>query len=220
MNIPLFNQLVYLVKKKLNNLYYHSQESLLGHHKRDIVVIHVDQACNSLKNTLDQFETALDQFKNIVHTEESSLEHRYKLLSRQFDFCSNKSEDVSHRIAMIEVVSASLFKEWESELAQYSNRTLRTYSRQQLKYSQQQYSRLIKTMRKAEDKIYPVLSAFKDRVLFLKHNLNAQAIAALQYDLVEIGIDISQLIKVMEITINEASQFLSTLAEQKNLPTP
>lgn len=220
MSIPLLNQLIYVVKKRLNNLYYRSQELLLGHHKRDIVVIHVDQACNSFKNTRDQFETALDQFKNITHAEESSLEYRYKLLSRQFDFCSSRSDDVSHRIAMIEAVSASLFKEWESELVQYSNRTLRTYSRQQLKYSQQQYNRLIKAMRKAESKIYPVLSAFKDQVLFLKHNLNAQAIAALQHELVEIGIDISQLIEAMEITINEAGQFLSTLAEQKTLPMP
>ena len=74
-------------------------------------------------------------------------------------------------------------------------------------------------MRKAESRIHPVLSAFKDQVLFLKHNLNAQAIAALQHEFVEIGIDISQLIEIMEITINEASQFVSTLVDQKALPS-
>ncbi len=218
MNTPLLSQLLTFVKKHFDNLYYQSRESLLGHHKRDIVVIQVEQTCNSLINTRDQFEDALQQFKNIVNIKESSLEHRYKLLQRQYDFCKSKSDDVSHRIAAIEEVSASLFKEWKEELGHYNNRALRSKSRQQLKASKQQYSRLIRTLRKAESRIYPVLAAFKDQVLFLKHNLNAQAIAALQHEFVELSIDISQLIEVMEITINEASQFVSTLVEQKSLP--
>lgn len=219
MNTSLLNQLLEFFKKKLDNVYYQSRESLLGHHKRDIVVIQVDQACNSLKGTRDQFEDALQQFKNIVNIEPSTLERHYNLLQRQYDFCKNKSEDVSHRITSIEEVSNSLFKEWEDELEQYSNRAMRTRSRQQLKASRKQYNRLIKTLRKAENRIHPVLSAFKDQVLFLKHNLNAKAIAALQHDFMEIGIDISQLIEVMEITINEASQFVSTLVDQKALPS-
>ncbi len=219
MNTSFLEQLLFLVKKNFNSFYYYTRESFLGHHKRDIVVIHVDQACNSLKNTRDQFEDALLQFKNIVSVEETSLEHRYNLLKRQLVFCKHRSDDVSSRISIIEEVSTSLFDEWEVELGQYSNRALRSRSRQQLKTSRVQYSRLIKTMRKAESKIHPVLLAFKDQVLFLKHNLNAQAIAALQHEFVEIGIDISQLIEVMELTINEASQFVSTLVDQKALPS-
>ncbi len=215
----LFDPLIAISKKCFNSLYYWGRESLFGHHKRDIVVIHVDQACNSLRSTRDQFQDALQQFKNIVNVEATSLDHRYLLLKRQFEFCQAKSDDVSSRILIIEEVSASLFNEWGDELQQYSSRALRSKSRQQLKTSQQQYSRLIKTMRKAESRIQFVLSAFKDQVLFLKHNLNAKAIAALQHEFVEIGIDISQLIEVMEITINEASHFVSTLVDQKALPS-
>ncbi|MCF6194268.1 MAG: DUF2959 domain-containing protein [Kangiellaceae bacterium] len=215
----LFDQIISLGKKCFNSLYYQGRESLLGHHKRDIVVIHVEQACNSLRNTRDQFQDAFQQFKNIVDIEASSLDHRYLLLKRQLEFCQARSDDVSSRIALIEEVSASLFNEWDEELQQYSSRALRSKSRQQLKTSRQQYSRLIKTMRKAESRIHPVLSAFKDQVLFLKHNLNAKAIAALQHEFIEIGIDISQLIEVMETTINEASHFVSTLVDQKALPS-
>lgn len=219
MTIPVLDQILKFFKKSIDGVYYHGRESMLGHHKRDLVVIQVDQACNSLKSTRDQFEDALQQFKDIVNVQETSLDHRYKLLQRQLEFCKGRSDDVSSRINAIEDVSSSLFKEWEDELGQYSNRALRSRSRQQLKTSRQQYSRLIKTMRKAESRIHPVLAAFKDQVLFLKHNLNAQAIAALQHEFVEIGIDISQLIEVMEITINEASQFVSTLVDQKVLPS-
>jgi predicted O-linked N-acetylglucosamine transferase (SPINDLY family) len=64
------------------------------------------------------------------------------------------------------------------------------------------------------------LAAFQDQVLFLKHNLNAHAIAALRHEFIEMGVDISRLIEVMEKTIAEASQFVSILVEQKQLPAP
>ena len=183
------------------------------------MVVQVDGACQSLTVARDQFEHALEQFKSIVYQEDSPLEMRYKLLQRQYQFCKNKSEAVTQRINAIEEVSESLFIEWEQELTLYNNRMLKTRSRQQLKASRQQYQKLIKTMRKAESRMIPVLNAFQDQVLFLKHNLNAQAIAALQHEFVAIGVDISQLIQIMEATIHEASQFVSTLVDQKALPS-
>ena len=125
---------------------------------------------------------------------------------------------MSDRIQAIEEVSHALFAEWESELNEYSDRMLRNNSKLQLKAAKQNYVRLIKTMRLAEARIQPVLSAFKDQVLYLKHNLNARAISALQHEFIEIGIDISQLIQAMELTILEASQFVSLLSNQKALP--
>lgn len=219
MNISVFNPLLRLLKKKFTTFYYQGRESLLGHHKRDIVVVQVDGACQSLTVARDQFEHALEQFKSIVYQEDSPLEMRYKLLQRQYQFCKNKSEAVTQRINAIEEVSESLFIEWEQELTLYNNRMLKTRSRQQLKASRQQYQKLIKTMRKAESRMIPVLNAFQDQVLFLKHNLNAQAIAALQHEFVAIGVDISLLIQIMEATIHEASQFVSTLVDQKALPS-
>lgn len=191
---------------------------MLGDHKRDIVVLHVDEACESLQDSRDQFEDALDKFKIILGLPELSLEYRYQQLQKQYNFCRIKTDEVTYRIGAIEEVSEALFNEWEAELELYSNRSLRSRSRQQLDKSRRQYSRLIKALNKAESGIHPVLAAFQDQVLFLKHNLNAQAIAALQHEFVDISIDISKLIEIMEKTIAEASQFVSILVEQKALP--
>jgi hypothetical protein len=92
---------------------------------------------------------------------------------------------------------------------------MRSHSKQQLKVARQHYARLIKAMHKAESKIQPVLAAFKDQVLYLKHNLNARAIAALQHEFIEIGLDISQLLLAMEQIIAEANQFVSVLSYHK-----
>lgn len=209
-----------LLNKRLRNAYYQSRESLLGHHKRDIVVVQVDQACESLKESRDQFIDALEKFKSVARQDDSPLEHRYQQLKKRYDICRNKADQVGFRIKAIEEVSEALFREWETELELYSNRALRARSQQQLKKSRQQYGRLLKALQIAESRMHPVLAAFQDQVLFLKHNLNAHAIAALRHEFFEMGVDISKLIDVMEKTIAEASQFVSVLVEQKQLPAP
>ncbi len=203
--------------KKLKTVYYGARESI-GEHKRDIVVYQVEQTCQSLQSTRDEFADALTRFNGLVDVHEANLLHRYQQLNRQYQLCKAKSEAVSQRIKAIEEVSEALFTEWEKELDEYSNRTLRNSSKQQLKTARQHYARLIKTMRKAETKIQPVLSAFKDQVLSLKHNLNARAIAALQHEFVEMSLDISQLILAMEQTIAEANQFVAVLVDQSDRP--
>jgi Protein of unknown function (DUF2959) len=206
-----------IFSKLFRNFYYTAKESI-GEHKRDIVVYQVEQACTSLQETRNEFEDALGKFRSLVNVNESALEHKYNLLNRQYQFCRSKSDSVTDRIRAIEEVSYALFTEWENELNEYTDRNLRNNSKQQLKTAKQNYLRLIKTMRLAEVRIQPVLLAFKDQVLYLKHNLNARAISALQHEFIEIGIDISQLIHAMELTIVEASQFVSVLSNQKNLP--
>ena len=206
-----------LLSKPLKTAYYQSRETLLGDHKRDLVVMQVDQACHSLRESRDQFVDALEQFKSLINVQESPLQLRYQLLKRHYDQCRFKAEQVSDRIQAIEHVSEALFTEWETELNLYSNRVLRSRSQQQLKKSRHHYARLLKTLQLAEMRIHPVLADFQDQVLSLKHNLNAHAIAALRNDFIEIGVDITKLVEVMEKTINEASQFVSILSDQKQL---
>ncbi|MGR9101315.1 MAG: DUF2959 domain-containing protein [Gammaproteobacteria bacterium] len=205
------------VGRLCRQFFYRARESL-GQHKRDIVVCRVEDACGTLQETRNQFEDALDHFKSIVEYDGGSLEMRYKILKRHFDISQSKAGAVSDKIRAIEEVTEALFLEWETELEQYTNRTLKAQSRQQLKITRLRYGRLINAMHRAEDRIKPVLSAFRDQVLFLKHNLNAQAIAALQHELIEIGFDIAQLIQAMEKSITEANSFVSSLVEQRALP--
>ena len=66
-------------------------------------------------------------------------------------------------------------------------------------------------MKRAENKIEPVLAVFKDQVLYLKHNLNAQAIASLKGELNSVKADVSSLITAMENSIDEANSFIKTM---------
>jgi hypothetical protein len=53
----------------------------------------------------------------------------------------------------------------------------------------------------------------RDQVLFLKHNLNAKAIASLENELVSVETDVGQLIREMEAAIAEADRFIRSMNE-------
>ena len=115
------------------------------------------------------------------------------------------------RIDDVERVAGALFKEWKAELGQYSSPELRRSSQRQYDQTQGQYQRLVEAMRAAESKMEPVLGAFKDQVLFLKHNLNARAIASLQSTSARVESDVQALIAEMESSIAEANAFIEQM---------
>ena len=65
----------------------------------------------------------------------------------------------------------------------------------------------------------PVLSAFGDQVLFLKHNLNARAIASLKGSLADLQTDIAQLVQEMEASIAEAERFVREMRSDESAGT-
>ena len=69
-------------------------------------------------------------------------------------------------------------------------------------------------MTKSSLEIDPVLLAFRDQVLFLKHNLNARAIASLQTELVSVEANVASLIKEMEASIGEADAFIKAMTKE------
>ena len=56
-----------------------------------------------------------------------------------------------------------------------------------------------------------MLVAFRDHVLFLKHNLNARAIASLEGTMVSVQGDVDSLIRDMEASIREADSFIASM---------
>ena len=104
-----------------------------------------------------------------------------------------------------------MFDEWETELGQYTSATLRRASEQQLSATKARYQQMLAAMITAQQKMQPVLNAFHDQVLFLKHNLNAQAITSLQTTVGSLQSDVDRLIKEMETSIDQANRFISEL---------
>ncbi len=193
-----------------SSTYYKTMEKL-GVPKREIMVDRVGKARDAQEDAKQQFQSALEQFTQVVEVKGGDLERKYKLLDDQYKKCKEEADTVHKRIGAVESVSEALFDEWEAELGQYGNEALRRDSKNKLEATRRQYEQLIAAMKRAEGKIQPVLSVFNDQVLYLKHNLNAQAIAALQGELVNLEENVDRLVREMETSIREADQFITKL---------
>lgn len=194
-----------------NSVYYETMERF-GVHKRDILVERVEEARDSQEEAKEQFSSALEKFTELLDFNGGDLQATYDSLNAEFEDSESRANQVSSRIRAVEVVSQDLFKEWEDELSQYTSASLRSSSEASLRSTVRLYEQLLASMHAAESKMTPVINAFRDQVLFLKHNLNSRAIASLRTELTTIESDISALILDMENSISESNRFLSELA--------
>lgn len=195
------------------SMYYAGMEKM-GYHKRDLMVSDVEKARDAQQEAKEQFKSALDRFTTVLNIKGGELQDKYNTLNAEYERSETKAQAVRDRIASVEDVSQALFSEWEDELKEYSSANLRKSSQAKLTQTRRQYAQLIKAMKRAESKMPPVLAKFKDQVLFLKHNLNAQAIASLKSELGTVESNIKILIKEMESSIKQADAFISSMTKE------
>lgn len=190
--------------------YYKTMESM-GIEKRDILVDRVEAARDAQGDASEQFASALDQFRATVNFDGGDLEKTYDRLHAEYEKSVEDAETVSDRIEAVQSVAEDLFEEWEQELEQYSRADLRRNSASLLNNTRKRYQQLMSSMRRAERSMEPVLVAFQDQVLVLKHNLNARAIGALRNELDSIERDTANLIEQMQKAIAEANAFIDSM---------
>jgi len=193
-------------------VYYNTMEKF-GQEKRDILVKRVGKARDAQQDTQEVFKDALEQFGSVVKFDGGDLQKQYDKLSAELERCEGRAEAVRTRIGDVDKVARDLFREWAAEAKQYQNAEYRRDSEAKLRDTQRNYDRMLDAMRNAESKIEPVLSVFRDQVLYLKHNLNARALASLQDESAKIEMDVTLLIKDLSTAIAEADRFIKTMVD-------
>ena len=183
----------------------------LGNPKREQLVDRVEDTREAQEGAKEQFASTLDELKALSGYDGGELESAYTRLKRDLDRSEDRANRVRKRIRDVEVLAEKLFEKWRDELEDYSTESLRGASERQLEQTMASYERVHGAMKAAESKMDPVLAAFGDQVLFLKHNLNARAIASLDDTLGELEGEIESLIADMERSIDEANSFIDQM---------
>ena len=195
-----------------SSMYYDAMEKV-GVHKRDILVDRVEAARDAQSETKEQFLTAMEQFRQVVDFSGGDLEREYQRLDATLQRSESGANEVRERIDAVETVSEALFDEWRAELKQYSSDRLRAESQRKYDATRARYASLIASMKAAEGKLEPVLVPLRDQVLFMKHNLNARAIAGLSGELSRVQVNVDRLVRDMDAAIAEADRFIATLQQ-------
>lgn len=190
--------------------YYGAWEKF-GYFKRDILKERVIEARDEQQAASEQFKDALTKLKEVTGFDGGNLEKTYRQLQAEFDESQARADAVSKRIRSMETVAEDLFAEWEKEIGQIQTPAMASSSRQKLRETQARYEEMRGALKKAESSMSPVLAQFRDYTLYLKHNLNAQAIASLKGEAISIQNDIGRLINEMNASITRADAFVKSL---------
>ncbi|MEZ8195413.1 DUF2959 domain-containing protein [Vibrio cortegadensis] len=190
---------------------YYSAMEQVGYHKRDIMVDRVEDAKESQQDAQQEFTSALEALSALTKFDGGELEAIYNKINDKYQDSEQAAQDVRNKIAAIEDVSDALFDEWQAELDLYTSSKLRRSSEQKLRETKTSYTAMLKAMKRAEQKMTPVLNTLHDNTLYLKHNLNASAIGSLQGEFMSLEQDISYAIKQMNTAIAESDKFLKKL---------
>jgi Skp family chaperone for outer membrane proteins len=190
---------------------YYGAAEKVGYHKRDILVDRVENSRDAQQDAEEEFQSALEQLSLMVNFDGGDLEDMYEDMVDIYDDSAAAAEKVSERIDAVEHVANSLFDEWQEEIGQYSNARLKADSQARLRETQRRYEQMIDSMRRSEAKMAPVLSALNDNVLYLKHNLNAQAVASLRVEFASLERDIEALIVEVRRAIATSDAFIDSM---------
>ena len=190
---------------------YYNAWDKAGVHKRDILVSRVEKTRDSQLDAQVEFKDALEQFGSVVTLQETDVKRAYDKLNAAYEDSQDAAEAVTDRIDSVESVADVLFKEWESEIEQFSNASYKQTSSAQLRATRSRYNDMLSGMRQSEQSMQPVLNTFRDNVLILKHKLNAQAIGLLKGEFASLEDDIAALIREMNRSISESNQFIEEL---------
>ena len=190
--------------------YYSAMESV-GIPKRDILASRVVSARDAQQDAKEEITDALTEFGRVVSYEGGDLEARYRKLAAQLQDGEDAAETVRSRIRDVESVADALFAEWQQELGQYSSASLRAKSEQQLRQTRARYGEMLGAMKRAEARLEPALQPLRDQVLFLKHNLNARAVAGLKGEVARVDAQVNRLVAELDAAIAEANRFIADL---------
>jgi outer membrane murein-binding lipoprotein Lpp len=190
---------------------YYKTMRTLGKEKRDILVARVRDAKKDQDQTKEKLKTTMESFQAVTGFNGGSLEKSYNRLNSDYESANSQANKLHNKVESIDQVSNDLFKEWQGEINQMGNAKLKAQSTTLLRNAKTRQAAYMSAMHKTEDQITPVLAAFHDQVLFLKHNLNAKAIGSLKGTSASLQSDVENLIQSIDASSKEADKLISSL---------
>jgi len=190
---------------------YYTFWEKMGKEKRHLLKEQVEKAQSEQQEATEQFKDVLTRIKDMYGFEGGELEEFYNSIKADYEESERRANDVRRRVEKVEEIATDLFNEWKKELQEISSSQLRSESKKSMRATIERYARLQTAMTKAEASMEPVLKRLKDYVLYLKHNLNAQAVGALKGEVDDIEVEVGRLIEDMGKSIDEADRFLQNL---------
>lgn len=213
MRLTLYTVLLAFTLTGCQTMYNRTMENVFGYEKRELLKRSVRSVKAGQEKTQSQFQDTLEQVKALYGYDGGNLERMYRQLKAAYERSSAQAESLKERIRHMDDIADAMFAEWKEEADRFSNEAFRKDSRRKYEKTRDRYQKLANSAREAAAAMDPVLRQLDDHVLYLKHNLNADALAAFKGEAAAIETDIETVIRRMNDAIGRADAFIEALLE-------
>lgn len=183
----------------------------LGYEKRDLLQSDVVKMKDEQQETAEQFQDALTKLRTLYGSSGTDLEQRYDATKAEYDDCEKQANALLARMQSVRTVAHDLFSEWQDEIDEMGNAAMKRDSKAKLVATRQRFESLDASMKRSEQTLKPVLKQFRDQVLYLKHNLNAESLGTLSSEVADIDKGVAALVERMQQSIQQADSFVEHL---------
>ena len=191
---------------------YYPTMRVLGQNKRTQVVDKIKAARDAEEKAKKQFDVTMKKFSYAVSSLKNGKPRKnYKTLGEAIKKSSATSAKFKKKVDDAGKTAKKFFREWEDELQLYTNEELRRASEKKMDDTRKQCYQVLYSMKYAEAKIKPVITALNDYVLLLKHDLGPYSATSINEKLSDVMDKIADLIKAMNNSISDADILVDRL---------
>jgi chromosome segregation ATPase len=202
--------LLVILSTSCSTVYYNFWE-FLGQEKRELLQTELENITEDQSDVKEDFQDTLTKIRSEYSYKEGSLEKTYDELSGDYKSLNSQAENLSKRIVKAQDIASDLFQEWKEEAWKITNIEFRKESLKKRVSTMTKFKVTVKAIKAVESNMQRVLTKLNDRVLYLKHNLNAKAIGKIKIELKNIEGEIVALIKQINRSNDQANSFIKEM---------
>lgn len=161
-----------------------------------------------------QLRKTMDAYNAVLAPDVKDRRDAFKKLQKEMATSDKKRAEVSARSMEMNAEADRLFKSWEDSTSAIQSPELKTRSEERLKRTQDRFTELRETGRKASDLYAPVIKTLQDQVTYLGHDLNAGAASSLKPDADKLNAQAQDLYAAIDKVTAAATSNISKLSAE------
>ena len=155
----------------------------------------------AISQTKLQLTKTIDVYNALMADDAKDRKKLYRDLQKEMESTQKRRAEIITRVGAMAADADTLFKSWEVSAAAIESQSLRARSEERLKKTKANYAEIGAAGRKAAELYEPVMKTLADKVRYLGHDLNAEAVASLKPDAEKLNKDVEKLGKAIDDTI-------------------
>jgi predicted nucleic acid-binding Zn-ribbon protein len=161
--------------------------------------------------TLKILDGALERLRTTYKPNQTELATAYEDWKEIYNGFAGHIDEADRRISELNQIADDLFAEWAQEAELISDSNLKNRSLDKLEDTKEHFQEIKEQLVEKRASTQEIIVKLRDRMLFIKHSLNAQSLEMLREEASDIEDDLEDLRDDMEKELVKLNEFIGTL---------